>query len=76
MKTKGFSEAIVDLCSALNNRYVDLLEDISQYLYGTEYNSYENFKVTRNEFKFKHQYADTIQIENHLRTEATKSALL
>lgn len=75
MKLRGFSGSIVHLCSTLNNDYIDLLEDISQYLYGREYISNIN-TLAWNEFKFKHQHTDTVEIENYLRTEATNSAFL
>lgn len=75
MKTKGFSEAIVDLCVAMDNKYVKLLEDVSQYLYGKEYNSDTNLSLVWKDFKFKQKHLDTLEIENHLRTEVTKTAL-
>lgn len=75
MKTKGFSEAVVDLCIKLDNKYIELLEDVSQYLYGKEYNSEMNYSVVWKDFKFKRKHIDTVEIENHFRIEATKSAL-
>lgn len=75
MKTKGFSDAVVDLCFKLDKKYVELLEDVSQYLYGKEYNAEENFTLVWKDFKFKRKHTDTVEIENYIRIEATKTAL-
>lgn len=75
MKTKGYSEIVVGVCAKLDKQYVDLLEDIAQYLYGKECNSDTNFTIVWKDFKFKRKHADTIEIENHLRTEATRFSL-
>lgn len=70
MKTKGYSQNIVELCNNMDSKYLDLLEDVSQYLYGKEYSSDINFSVVLKDFKFKRKYVDKTEIENHLRTES------
>lgn len=75
MKTKGFSEAVVNLCAKLDKKFIELLEDVSQYLYGKEYNSDLNTSIVWTDFKFKRKHVDSVEIENHLRVEVTSSAL-
>lgn len=75
MKTKGFSETVVDLCMKLDRTYVDLLEDVSLYLYGKEYNSEINLALVWKDFKFKRKHFDTEEVENHLRSEVTRLAM-
>lgn len=75
MKTKGYSEVVVDLCIKLDKKYVELLEDVSQYLYGKEFTSEMNLSIVWKDFKFKRKHFDTVEIENHLRMEAINLAL-
>lgn len=66
---------MVHLCIQLDKKYIELLEDVSQYLYGKEYNSEINYSLIWKDFKFKRKHTDTVEIENHLSIEAIKSAL-
>ncbi|KAG5894614.1 hypothetical protein JTB14_026145 [Gonioctena quinquepunctata] len=75
MKTKGYSPNIVDLCSTLDKKYLELLEDVSHYLYGKQYSSDIHFSVILKDYKFKRKTVDKIEMENHLQTECTKAAL-
>lgn len=70
MKTKGYSQNIVELCNQMDSKYLELLEDVSQYLYGKEYSSNINFSVVLKDFKFKRKYVDKTEVENHLRSES------
>ncbi|VEN51670.1 unnamed protein product [Callosobruchus maculatus] len=69
MKTRGYSENIIELCKRVDDKYLALLEDASQYLYGKEYNTDMNFNVK--DFKFKRKFVDRNDIENHLSHECT-----
>ncbi|KAB0795663.1 hypothetical protein PPYR_09724 [Photinus pyralis] len=67
MKTRGYSQKIVQLCSNFDNIYLDLLEDLSLYLYGKEYAKLEEdvrFVKTENM-----KYVDKIELEECLRFE-------
>lgn len=70
MKTKGYSQNIEKLCSKMDSKYLELLEDVSQYLYGQEYSSDISFSVVLKDFKFKRKYVDKTEVENHLKTES------
>ncbi|XP_018569113.1 conserved oligomeric Golgi complex subunit 1 [Anoplophora glabripennis] len=70
MKTKGYSRNIVELCNKMDGKYLELLEDVSQYLYGKEYSSDINFSIVFKDFKFKRKYVDKTEVEVHLRTES------
>ncbi|KAJ8962770.1 hypothetical protein NQ318_001169 [Aromia moschata] len=74
MKTKGYSQSIVDLCEKMDRKYLDLLEDVSQYLYGREYSSDINFSVILKDFKFKRKYIDKDELEKHLKIECTNNS--
>ncbi|KAJ8964671.1 hypothetical protein NQ314_004703 [Rhamnusium bicolor] len=74
MKTKGYSQNVVELCEKMDSKYLDLLEDVSQYLYGKEYTSDINFSVVLKDFKFKRKYIDKIELEDHLRSECTNNS--
>lgn len=73
MKTKGFSKQIVDLCEKVDNNYMELLQDISYYLYGEEYNSKEAYKVLLSVSKHENKLVDKLEIETHLRSECIKN---
>lgn len=75
MKTKGYSPNIVDLCSKLDNKFYELLEDVWQYLYGKEYNTQQKIPTNLVDFKFKRKFIDKEELENHLRIESTKESL-
>ncbi|CAH1981180.1 unnamed protein product [Acanthoscelides obtectus] len=73
MKTRGYSHNIIELCKKVDDKYLALLEDASQYLYGKEYNDGMNFIVK--DFKFKRKFVDRDDIENHLRNECTTTSV-
>ncbi|XP_056646572.1 conserved oligomeric Golgi complex subunit 1 isoform X1 [Diorhabda sublineata] len=73
MKTKGHSQNIVGLCKRFDKKYLELLEDASQYLYGKEYST--NFTMIVKDFKFKRKYMDKTDIEKHLQIECTKTCV-
>nr|XP_023021072.1 conserved oligomeric Golgi complex subunit 1 isoform X1 [Leptinotarsa decemlineata] len=75
MKTKGYSPNIVELCSTLDKKYLELLEDVSQYLYGKEFNLEMIFPTVLNDYKFKRKSVDKVQLENHLQSECSKTSL-
>ncbi|XP_030754438.1 conserved oligomeric Golgi complex subunit 1 isoform X2 [Sitophilus oryzae] len=73
MKTKGFSPEIINLCEKIDKMYLELLEDVSQYLYGVELKDLSSIPYLINDFKFKRKYSDKEKLENHLRIECTKT---
>ncbi|XP_050296714.1 conserved oligomeric Golgi complex subunit 1 isoform X2 [Anthonomus grandis grandis] len=75
MKTKGYSKLVVQLCEKLDKKYLGLLEDVSQYLYGTEYTGIPSFPFLIGDFKYKRKFIDKEQLENHLMTESTNYSL-
>lgn len=75
MKTKGFSKSVVDLCEKMDRKYLELLEDVSQYLYGKEYKTVKNFTTVSKDLKSKRKFVDKAEIENHLRVQCVQSSL-
>lgn len=75
MKTKGFSKNIVALCDKMDSKYLELLHDISQYLYGEEYSMLKNYTIVSKDYKFKKKFIDRIDIENHVRNQSVHSSL-
>lgn len=75
MKTKGYSQNIVELCDTLDKKYLELLEDASQYLYGKEYCSNLNYMVVFKDYKFKRKYMDKTEIANHIQLECSKTCV-
>lgn len=75
MKTKGFSEAVVNLCEKLDKQFLGLLEDVSQYLYGTEFNAQPSIPYLMNDYKFKRKFIDKESLENHLMLQCTTHSL-
>ncbi|KAJ8970817.1 hypothetical protein NQ317_007180 [Molorchus minor] len=73
LKTSGYSQNIAGLCEKVDKRYLELLEDVSQYLYGQEYSCDINFSVIIKDYKFKRKYIDKDELENHLRIECTNN---
>ncbi|XP_015836994.1 conserved oligomeric Golgi complex subunit 1 isoform X2 [Tribolium castaneum] len=72
MKTLGYSQNVVNLCEKLDGKYLELLIDVSQYLYGKEFTDdviiYPHLKSDRKKF------VDREELENHLRLESTKNS--
>ncbi|CAG9764767.1 unnamed protein product [Ceutorhynchus assimilis] len=75
MKTKGFSHSVVNLCEKLDQQFLALLEDVSQYLHGTEYNAMSSIPYLLNDYKFKRKFIDKEELENHLMLETSKYSL-
>ena len=71
MKTLGFSQNIVTLCSKLDGKYLELLVDVSQYLYGREY---EDDIIILTHLKNRRKFIDREELESHLRVESTKNS--
>jgi hypothetical protein len=69
MKTRGYSQNIVKLCEKLDGKYLDLLLDVSQYLYGKEF---ADDVIMLTHMKDKKKFIDKEELENHLRAESTK----
>nr|CAH7720903.1 unnamed protein product [Callosobruchus chinensis] len=72
MKTRGYSQNIIELCKKVDDKYLALLEDASQYLYGEEYSTGMDLNVK--DFKFKRKFVDRNDIENHLSIECTTTS--
>ncbi|KAF5273100.1 hypothetical protein FQA39_LY07590 [Lamprigera yunnana] len=72
MKTKGYSINILNLCTNLDNMYLELLEDLSLYLYEKEYSGLEK-DFTNSDVAFN-KHMDKNQLEEHLRVEATNNS--
>ncbi|XP_044263815.1 conserved oligomeric Golgi complex subunit 1 isoform X2 [Tribolium madens] len=71
MKTLGYSQNVVNLCEKLDEKYFELLVDVSQYLYGKDLtDDVTIFPQLKNKKKF----VDREELENHLRIESTKNA--
>ncbi|KAJ3639005.1 hypothetical protein MTP99_002332 [Tenebrio molitor] len=71
MKTRGYSQNIVKLCEKLDGKYLDLLLDVSQYLYGKEF---ADDVIMLTHMKDKKKFIDKEELENHLRAESTKNS--
>ncbi|KAF7280737.1 hypothetical protein GWI33_005591 [Rhynchophorus ferrugineus] len=75
MKTMGFSSEVITLCDRVDKTFLNLLEDISQYLYGVEFKDLPSAPYLLNDFKFKRKFADRDNLENHLRIECTSKSI-
>lgn len=71
MKTKGYSPNVISLCDKVDKKYYDLLTDVSQYLYGKEFEDKPCVKQTTQDFKFKRKYQDKEDLENHITSECS-----
>lgn len=71
MKTLGYSQNVVNLCEKLDSKYFELLVDVSQYLYGKEFN---DDVIILTQLKNKKKFVDREELENHLRLESTKNS--
>ncbi|RZC38420.1 conserved oligomeric Golgi complex subunit 1, partial [Asbolus verrucosus] len=75
MKTLGYSQNIVNLCEKLNGKYKELLLDVSQYLYGREFDdSLNSIAIALIHPKTKKKFIDKEELESHLRAESTKNS--
>ncbi|CAG9862952.1 unnamed protein product [Phyllotreta striolata] len=73
MKTKGYSKNIVELCDKFDKKYLELLQDASQYLYGKDFNINLNYAMVLKDFKFKRKFMDKTDVEKHLQLECSKT---
>lgn len=74
MKTKGYSDNIIKLCDTTDVKYFELLNDISYYLYGKEYdNAQSAFKSTSTINKRDRKFFDHEKLQNHLSSECSKN---
>ncbi|KRT83470.1 hypothetical protein AMK59_4619, partial [Oryctes borbonicus] len=74
MKTKGYSGNIIKLCGRIDVRYLNILNDISYYLYGKEYDT-PHFTLALNPIVYKKDKKsyDHEKLQNHLTMECIKS---
>jgi len=75
MKTKGYSQVVVDLCQKLDSHFLALLTDVFQYLYGIEYNSQLSIPYIINDYKFKRKLVDKEQLETYLMMQCSANCL-
>lgn len=74
MKTKGFSPVIVKLCEDIDAAYLELLKDVSLYLYGTEYQGKDDFfDRISSQSNNKKKFVDREKLETHLKDECLNS---
>ncbi|GJQ76325.1 hypothetical protein Trydic_g2048 [Trypoxylus dichotomus] len=74
MKTKGYSNNIIKLCDRTDVKYLDILNDISYYLYGKEYsNSQSTVILNYTVHKMDKKSSDHEKLQNHLTMECIKS---
>ena len=74
MKTKGYSHNITGLCEKLDIRFLDVLNDISLYLYGKEYeNSLFTLNLTAQSTKSDRTFNDREILEVHIRVQCNES---
>lgn len=71
MKTKGYSPSVVRLCEDFDKKFRELLEDISVYIYGIEFDKNRDFSLG---FAFKdpknnRKFVDREKLEEHLKSE-------
>ncbi|KAF5299103.1 hypothetical protein FQR65_LT09461 [Abscondita terminalis] len=69
MKTKGYSSKILNLCTNLDNMYLQLLEDLSLYLHGKEHASLQNAKLLKSETNSHNKHVDKDELEKYLKLE-------
>lgn len=74
MKTRGYSQKIAQLCTNFDNIYLDLLEDLSLYLYGKEYIKLNDTKFTESHNLPFEKYVDKTELEECLRLECNNNA--
>ncbi|KAK9679205.1 hypothetical protein QE152_g40204 [Popillia japonica] len=75
MKTKGYSNNIIKLCNRADVKYLDILNDMSYYLYGKEYDSSQSMsKFSQAMHKRDRKYSDHEKLQTHLTTECIKSS--
>lgn len=75
MKARGFSSSVVNLCAELDKRFLELLEDISQYLSGQEFISQPGMRYFMNDYKFKRKFVDQEELRRYLMDECTQQSL-
>lgn len=76
MKTLGYSKNIVHICNKFDEKYLDVLTDVAQYLYGKEYHHYlDKFSISITDFKNKKKFVDRDELEKHLKIESTRLSL-
>lgn len=73
MKTKGYSSKILILCTDLDNMYLELLEDLSLYLYGKEYKSVKDIKLLESESNSCSKHVDRHELEEYLKLECVNN---
>ncbi|XP_066149869.1 conserved oligomeric Golgi complex subunit 1 [Euwallacea fornicatus] len=75
MKSKGYSRSVVSLCDQLDQQFLALLKDVSQYLYGQEYNLQTSIPYLITDYKFKRKFIDKEELENYLMSQCTTHSL-
>lgn len=74
MKTKGYSHNITSLSEKLDVRFLDILNDISLYLYGKEYeNLLFTLNFTAQSTKSDRTFNDREVLETHIRKQCNES---
>lgn len=77
MKIKGYSNNIIKLCDRNDVKYLDILNDISYYLYGKERsNSQAAFKFNPSTHKNDRKFFDHEKVQNHLTLECSRNTKL
>lgn len=72
MKTKGYSSNIVKLCAELDGKYLELLEDVSLYLYGIEHtNVRDDVKFPILKEAYDKKFVDRNEVEEFLKSECS-----
>ncbi|KAF2904284.1 hypothetical protein ILUMI_01887 [Ignelater luminosus] len=72
MKTKGYSSNIVQLCAQLDRKYLELLEDVSLYLYGIEHtNVRDDIKLPIIKEAYDKKFVDRNEVEEFLKSECS-----
>ncbi|XP_022908851.2 conserved oligomeric Golgi complex subunit 1 isoform X1 [Onthophagus taurus] len=70
MKTSGYSPNIIKLCEKADLKYLDILKDLSLYLFGKEYNnSLFTLNFSLKSSKADRKFADKSKLEIHLTQE-------
>lgn len=67
MKTKGYSPSIVKLCLDLDQKFLELINDLSLYLYGKDSKQMTGISIKENSRK----YVDKKELENVLKDECS-----
>lgn len=78
MKSLGYCQKVVSLCDRLDKKFLELLADISQYLYGRELSDATSTSNNLRPFdrKLVKKFLDREELENYLTVEcATNSTL-